>query len=334
MRPAFAAPPSLTGGSPLTLARGRRGLSNLAMANKVFVAGGTGKVGRIVVKRLLEQDWKVVAIARNENSEVARELAMMGAEVRKGDVCDLEGLKESMKGCEYVISLVGCRPPRFVKVSDLWSDPRKDPNHPVNVQFEGVKNLLQASKEEKIKKFVRLTGLAVGASPWNPVSILFSLLLSFSTYWNRKGEILLRESGVDYSIIRPGGLKDIPRAREGTDKLFLASEAWGDKSPPFTTGISRADVADLCCLSLTDQRLSRATLRINRMRPPTADNNYFEDPNAKSTWEEMLDTVEPDKKPLEEVDYSLPVGLAATAVAGLLGVIVGWVAKLALSLLG
>ena len=196
-----------------------------------------------------------------------------------------------MKGCEYVVSLVGCSPPRFVKISDLWSDPRKDANHPANVQYQGVKNLLEASKTENVKKFVRLTGLAVGASPWNPVSILFSLLLSFSTYWNRKGEMLLRESGVDYSIIRPGGLKDVPRAREGTDKLFLASEAWGDKTPPFTTGISRADLADLCCLSLTDKRLSRATLRVNRMRPPTADNNYFEDPQAKSTWEELLDTV-------------------------------------------
>ena len=55
-----------------------------------------------------------------------------------------------------------------------------------------------------VKKFVRVTGLSVGLSTWNPVSILFSIVLSFSNMWNRKGEQEIRASGIDYTIIRPG----------------------------------------------------------------------------------------------------------------------------------
>jgi uncharacterized protein YbjT (DUF2867 family) len=62
--------------------------------------------------------------------------------------------------------------------------------------------------------------------------------------------MLLRESGLDYTIVRPGGLKDDPPARERADKLLLGSESWGSDQPPPTTGISRTDVASLLCLAL------------------------------------------------------------------------------------
>ena len=97
---------------------------------------------------------------------------------------------------------------------------------------------------------MRLTGLSVGLSPWSPLSILFSIVLSFSNKWNRRGEMLLRESGLDYTIVRPGGLKDDPPAKERGDKLLLGSESWGSDQPPPTTGISRSDVASLLCLAL------------------------------------------------------------------------------------
>ena len=91
----------------------------------------------------------------------------------------------------------------------LRSDPFEDPAHPANLNFKGMQNIVAACKATGVKKVVRLTGLSVGLSPWNPISILFSIVLSFSNMWNRRGEQVLRESGLDYSIVRPGGLKDV-----------------------------------------------------------------------------------------------------------------------------
>lgn len=153
----------------------------------------------------------------------------------------------------------------------------------MNLKDKQIKNLKNRLRD-------RFIGLSVGLSTWNPISILFSIVLSFSNMWNRRGEQVLRESGIDYSIVRPGGLKDDAPAQERGDKLLLASESWGEEAPPATTGISRTDVAGLLCLCLAEPCLSRATLRVNRVKPGSADNNYFEDSRGKATWEEMLPT--------------------------------------------
>ena len=60
----------------------------------------------------------------------------------------------------------------------------------------------------QVKKVVRLTGLSVGLSPWNPISILFSIVLSFSNLWNRRGEMVLRDRcrrcGTLHVFVGPG----------------------------------------------------------------------------------------------------------------------------------
>lgn len=260
------------------------------------------------------------------DSPAAKDLAKLeNVEVREGDVANLNSLKVAASGCDNLVAAYGMNPPRFAKFSDIWRDPFDDPRHPANINFKGMENVVAASKAAGVKKIVRLTGLSVGLSPWNPISILFSIVLSFSNMWNRRGEKVLRESGIDYTIVRPGGLKDVAPARETGEKLLMASESWGTDAPPPTTGISRADVASLLCMALSQSCLSRTTLRVNRVKPGRADNNYYEDPRGKSTWEEMLDTVKPDETPLQEVDYGTPVGLVMTAVAAAVGYVFGFV---------
>ena len=307
--------------------RARGGAGELAMAaGKTLVLGATGKVGGMVVRQLAAEGTPVLALARSVDSAAAKDLAALAnVEVRQGDVTNLASLESAASGCENLVAAYGMSPPRFAKFSDIWRDPFDDPRHPANINFKGMENVVAACKAAGVTKVVRLTGLSVGLSPWNPITILFSIVLSFSNMWNRRGEQVLRNSGLDYTIVRPGGLKDVPPARESGDKLLLASESWGEDAPPPTTGISRADVASLLCLALSEPCLSRATLRINRVKPGRADNNYYEDSRGKSTWDEMLDTVAPDASPLKDADYGTPVGVVLTAVAAAVGYVFGWV---------
>ena len=301
---------------------------------KTLVVGATGTVGGMVVRQLAAEGTTVTALARSIESTAAQDLATLpNVEVRQGDVMDVDSLISAAAGCENVVAAYGMSPPRFAKLSDLWRDPFGDPRHPANINYKGMQHVVAACKAARVKKVVRLTGLSVGLSPWNPISILFSIVLSFSNMWNRRGERVLRDSGLDYSIVRPGGLKNEPPAAERGEKLLLASEAWGDETPPPTTGISRADVASLLCLCLSEPRLQRATLRVNRVKPGHPSNNYWEDPRGKSTWAELVGTVTPDESPLEEADYETPVGVALTALCIPTGYVLGWLLARAVSLL-
>ena len=73
------------------------------MATKKIIAvvGATGSQGSGLVRAILEDkkgDFTVRAITRNTESEKARELARMGAQVVQADINDVESLKKAFEG--------------------------------------------------------------------------------------------------------------------------------------------------------------------------------------------------------------------------------------------
>ncbi|MFY0583768.1 NAD(P)H-binding protein [Cystobacter fuscus] len=61
---------------------------------RVFVTGASGHIGSAVVPELLAAGHEVVALARSDSSSAA--LASAGAEVRRGTLDDLEGLRRPL----------------------------------------------------------------------------------------------------------------------------------------------------------------------------------------------------------------------------------------------
>ena len=72
---------------------------------KAFVTGGTGFIGRHVVRRLLDRGYAVTGLARSEGS--AAELAAMGASVVFGDITERESMREGMSGSDVVFHVAG-----------------------------------------------------------------------------------------------------------------------------------------------------------------------------------------------------------------------------------
>jgi nucleoside-diphosphate-sugar epimerase len=70
---------------------------------RVFVTGASGHIGLAVLPGLLEAGHQVVGLARSDAS--ARALAAVGAEVRRGDLDDLDGLREAASAADGVIHL-------------------------------------------------------------------------------------------------------------------------------------------------------------------------------------------------------------------------------------
>ncbi|GMI39109.1 hypothetical protein TrCOL_g3416 [Triparma columacea] len=174
----------------------------------------------------------------------------------KGDVTDTESLRNAIMGTRAVLLLHGTLHPTPIHALLLpiyWSTHAPltlgaSKSHPYFTNYIAMQDVVSCCEKYGVERVVRLTGLSCGLSPWNPVSVLFNALLSFSGRYHRLGEEVLRSSGsVQAVVLRPGGLSDGVRDGEKTRvQLDLACEI----PPPARVG--RADVADAAVLAGVD----------------------------------------------------------------------------------
>ncbi len=107
-----------------------------------FVTGGSGFIGGALIRRLLGEGWAVRALARSEGS--AATVADRGAEPVRGDLDDVDAMRDGAAGCELAFHAAA-------HLGDWGS--RKD--------FErgnvgGTRNALAASRGAGVRRFVHV----------------------------------------------------------------------------------------------------------------------------------------------------------------------------------
>jgi len=188
----------------------------------IFLAGASRGVGREIAKCLVEQNQNVKALLRSEDSR--SELEAMGIKVVIADALDAAGVEQAMLGepIQAVISTIGGLP--------------KDGER---ADYLGNKNLIDAAVKAAVQKFILISSIGSGESavalPPQAMETLRPVLLE-----KEKAEQYLVESGLTYTVIRPGGLKSEPATGNGV------------LTPNYTIAgtIHRADVAQLACRCL------------------------------------------------------------------------------------
>jgi uncharacterized protein YbjT (DUF2867 family) len=188
---------------------------------KAFVAGATGETGRRIVQVLVARGIPVRALVRDLDK--ARLVLPSEAELVVGDVLKPESLREAIADCTVILSATGAAP-------------SFDPTGPYKVDYEGTKNLVDVGQEKGIQQFVMVSSLCT-SQLFHPLNLFWLILV-----WKKQAEEYLQKSGVTYTIVRPGGLKNDDNAdgivMEGADKLFEGS-------------IPRTKVAEVCVEALS-----------------------------------------------------------------------------------
>ena len=199
---------------------------------KALVAGSTGKTGSHIVRLLLEKGIEVRALVRDLDK--ANSALPETVETVIGDVMDRESLTTALAGCDILLSATG-------------AEPSFDPTGPYKVDYEGNKNLVDAAKAAGINRFVMVSSLCV-SKIFHPLNLFWGIL-----YWKKQAEDYLKASGVPYTIVRPGGLKD-----EDNTQAIVMSAA----DTLFEGSIPRVKVAQVCVDAIAQNAAENKVLEI------------------------------------------------------------------------
>jgi len=223
-------------------------ISASAMNKNVLVIGGTGRVGRSVVPKLIKGGFNVRVMCRDIIKAKTFE-ELIGAELVEGDVCNIDSLVKATVDIFTVLDVHGMKPSRFSKITDLFVHPKNIPYHPYNVNYMGVKRILAAMTINKCSKIIRITGAFVDKSAFSPIRVLFNLLLSMTSAWHEVSEIAIRDSGFDYTVIRPTEIVQEASVVDLNRSLTLIP---GDSKEPGKLGnIPIPDLTDLLMISVS-----------------------------------------------------------------------------------
>jgi len=212
---------------------------------KAFVAGATGETGRRIVQELTNRGIPTRAMVRD--LEKGKQLFPSGVDLVVGDVLDVESLREAIADSSVILCATG-------------ATPSLDFTGPYKVDYEGTTNLTDVAREKGIDRLVLVSSLCVSKF-FHPLNLFWLVL-----YWKKKAEDYITRSGVPYTIVRPGGLKN-----EDNDNNVLMKQP----DTLFEGNIPRTKVASVCVEALFQPAAQNQIVEI--IAPPDAPERSLED---------------------------------------------------------
>ena len=190
---------------------------------RIVIFGANGVTGRLLTRRVLDAGHSAVAVTRRPDDFPITDprLTIAGADVRRDDLAGI------VDGADAVLSTLGVP---FTR-------------QPIDTYSAGTRNVVNAMRETGVNRLVVVS--STGAYPalgrrHAPLLLrLFEPIITRTigkTVYDdiRRMEALVRDSGLDWTIVRPSGLFDLPEATN-----YVAGET--DPVGAFTARIDLAD---------------------------------------------------------------------------------------------
>ena len=201
----------------------------------VLIVGASRGVGLETVKAALKAGHSVRALARS-----ARRIRVDHPKLEKmaGDALEMATVKRALMGVDAIIQSLGVSvgPEIILKPTRLFS--------------KATRVLVTAMEEAQAKRLICVTGFGTGDSLGRGgflCSAAFHLLLGRVYDDKDVQEWIIRSSGLDWTIVRPGLLTNSPATSRY--RVMTASKDWRFGA------IGRADVADFLVRQIDDRAL-------------------------------------------------------------------------------
>jgi putative NADH-flavin reductase len=194
---------------------------------KLIIFGATGSLGRQLVAAALQNGHTVTAFGRSP-----AKLGMTDSKLNfvRGDVLEPVLVQQAMQGQESVICSLGAGPKGVVRSL-------------------GTRNIVNAMRKASVRRLICQTTLGVGESRQNLdffwKYLMFGLLLKKAFADHVEQERWVRQSSLDWIIVRPGAFTNGARTGE-----YRHGFAANDRTTKLK--ISRADLADFLLRQLAD----------------------------------------------------------------------------------
>ena len=157
------------------------------MAMRVAIAGGHGQIALRLAKDLSRRGDEAVALIRNPDH--TGEVRQAGAEPAVVDLeqASEEDLAQAIAGSDAVVFAAG-------------AGPGSGPARKETMDYGGAVKLIAAAKQARVGRYVIVSSM--GADPNTPGDDPFSVYLRAKG----KADDAVRASGLDATVVRPGGL--------------------------------------------------------------------------------------------------------------------------------
>ncbi|MFN7118661.1 MAG: NAD(P)-dependent oxidoreductase [Saprospiraceae bacterium] len=189
---------------------------------KIAILGSTGGTGLAFIEQALAAGHTVNALARRPE---AITIQHPNLKIYKGDVFDVLSLERIIRDSDTVVSSVG--------IASIWKARKTN-----GLYSQGTANIIQAMKNVGKNRLIVVSSGAVEKQPNDPwffTYLIKPLFLNPMYDDMRLMERALRESGLNYTIVRPPYLTD--KALTGKYRLSRGKNFTDDKD------LSRQDLA-------------------------------------------------------------------------------------------
>jgi putative NADH-flavin reductase len=207
---------------------------------KLLIIGASRGIGLETVKAALLAGHSVRSLARSASSIPIQN---PGLEKVPGNALDSSTIRSALQGVDVVVQTLGVdiAPRSIFERTTLFS--------------QSTRILVDSMNIAGVKRLIAVTGLGAGDSRGRGGllydAIVFPLLLKRVYDDKDVQEWIIRSSGLDWTIVRPGLLTNRPPT--GRYRVLTADEAWR-----FGV-VSRADVAEFIVRQIDDRALIGAT---------------------------------------------------------------------------